>query len=213
MLQFRIDDFPGTKPEEFFKHNLDSFKRFDEVLEKNGVKEYYLGVIPRHVTQEQLKYLSTNPRVIVAMHGVDHDERFLNEFKEHQTFQDIKNAISSVKTMWDPIVGPIDSYIPPHNVIDAKTVKALADLKFKKLFSGPGSDESKLVLADFLGLDVVRNTDRVDYGRSDELLRSGMDKVIRELALTKRTTLTLHFPWEVNIGLDHLDRFLKEIFR
>ena len=69
-LTLRVDDFPGTKPEEFWKHNLDNFKHFDALLEKHNVQEYTLGVIPKHTTPEHIDWLAENPRVRVALHGI-----------------------------------------------------------------------------------------------------------------------------------------------
>ena len=31
-LKFRVDDFPLTKPEEGWRHNLEAFKRFNDVM-------------------------------------------------------------------------------------------------------------------------------------------------------------------------------------
>jgi hypothetical protein len=50
------------------------------------------------------------------------------------------------------------------------------------------------------------------YGRSDELLNRDKAHIhIKESFDTADFVLTLHWPWEWNIGLAHLDRFLGEV--
>lgn len=227
-LIYRVDDFPGVKPEEFWKHNLESLKRFDAVMEANGVEEYYLGVIPKHVTQEQLEWIATCPRIVTALHGIEHDERFPNEFREWQTTKDIRQAISAAVARLNPLVGPVDSYIPPHNVIDRKTLDALRQCGFKTLFLGPGSDPSIFISAqlpllhhvgsfkfiDHPGFETYYSgPDGVMYGRTDELMvkQYSMDHIKYEMQSHNPHCLTLHFTWEVNIGLENLDLFLKEL--
>lgn len=217
-ILFRIDDFPGTKPEEFSRHNLDSLKLFDQVMHDNGVVEYYLGVIPKYTTDEHLEYFKGHPRIRVAIHGIDHDERFPNEFREWQTERDVCNDLLAVKSLWDTRVGPVDSYIPPHNVIDRRTVKALILAGFKTLFCGPGTDGGVMFDAEVLGLTVHNSLEGLEYGRSDELLArgNGLPWMRARMGFSKEAcvcSVTLHFTWEVNIGLQNLDRFLKELMR
>jgi hypothetical protein len=210
MLNVRVDDFLLTKDDESWRHNLENFKLFDAVMAKYGVN-YVLGVIPRTATAGHLEYLASNPRVEVAMHGILHDERFRNEFREHQTETDIVNALSSVKQVWDSIVGPVDKYIPPHNVVDYKTCRALSTLGFSTVFGGPETDENVAEYARGLGLNFEISAAPLEYGRSDELLQRGsVPHLSREVSI-RPVWLTLHWTWEFNIGLSNLDTYLKEL--
>ena len=210
-LILRVDDFPGTKPEEFWRHNLNNFKRFDAVLEKAGL-DYVLGVIPRHTTEEQLRWLGQNQRVEVAQHGVNHDERFPNEFGAHLTVDDIYQAIVSARGPLDDLAGPVDTYIPPHNVIDARTCDALKRAGFKKIMGGPGSDADALLYAESIGLDVATSMPPFEYGRSDELLKQGSVSHIRgRLWRGEQVTLGLHWTWEWNTGLESLGVYLGSL--
>lgn len=203
----RVDDFPGTKPEEFWRHNLDNFKRFDDVMHKHDL-DYTLGVIPRYTTEEHIKWLTANPWIHVALHGRYHDERFPNEFRDHETEQDVYQAILSAKA---PLEGcnplGIEIYIPPHNVIDRKTVNALHRAGIQSIWGGPGSDPAVLEYARSKGMDTIYFTDPLEYGRSDELLQRNAQVFLRE----QKRCLCLHWTWEWNIGLESLDRFLTEL--
>lgn len=212
MLKVRVDDFPGTRVDEFYRHNLDTFKAFDAVMEKHGI-EYVLGCIPRHTTQEHLEWLSQNQRIEVAMHGVDHDERFQNEFRDHQTKRDICQAIMSVKSIWDPLVGPVTTYIPPHNCIDTKTVDALHECGFDTILGGPGTEGIIFKHAVLKGMQThLSFPDAGLYGRSDELLAFGAcEKIRKHMSSSFVAYLTLHWTWEKNIGLQSLDQFLTEL--
>lgn len=210
MLNVRVDDFIRTKDDESWRHNLENFKLFDAVMDKHGV-DYVLGVIPRTATAGHLEYLAENPRVEVAMHGVLHDERFRNEFRDHQTENDIINTISSVKQVWDSLVGPVDKYIPPHNVIDHKTVKALNSIGFETIFGGPETDETVADFARGMGMRFEISEVPVEYGRSDELLQRGSVEHICREVITRPVWLTLHWTWEFNIGLQHLNSYLLEL--
>ena len=215
----RVDDFPGTKPEEFWKHNLDNFKRFDEVLEKNGVPQYTLGVIPKYTTEAHIDWLAQNPRTRVALHGIEHDERFPNEFKPHETEDDIYRKIMSAK---EPLRrcngnGEIDCYIPPHNVIDLRTAKALVRSGISDLMLGPGTDKevfaqirnSKL----FSYHRVTYSYHPTFYGRTDEMMDRdhAIPAILNDSRTSSNSVLTLHWTWEWNIGLESLDRFLCQL--
>lgn len=219
-LKFRVDDFPLTKPEEGWRHNLDSFKSFHAVMSKHGIW-YTLGVIPHHVTHEQLLWLSTQPELEVALHGIDHDERFPNEFRDHQTQADIENSIRSVKELWDPRVGPVTSYIPPHNVIDTKTIRALKNTGFTDIFGGPGTDIHMLEYAEGMDFRTHLSTEQNLYGRSDELFDRGVCLPYCRSVIEQDTSdaygnplcLAFHWTWEINIGLSNLDKFLTELLK
>jgi hypothetical protein len=215
MLLLRVDDFPGTKPEEFWRHNLDNFKRFHDVVSKY-VPEYLLGVIPRHSTEEQLKWLGQQFNSIrVAMHGVNHDERFQNEFGDHLTENDIYHSICSAKIPLNDLAGPIFTYIPPHNVFDQKTCRSLKKAGIKNITGGPESPDvigTEVVSSTAFGLKYMKSLAPLGYGRSDELLQRGsIDWLIEREKNDLTTYLCLHWTWEWNIGLDSLKEYLKQL--
>ncbi len=214
-MRLRVDDFPYTKPDERWKHNLENFKKFDAILEKHGIGQYVLGVIPKYTTKEDIDWLSENPRVEVALHGVEHDERFANEFRDFETEDGIRSKLISAK---EPLkrcngFGDVTTYIPPHNVIDFKTAKALRKAGFTSLMCGPGTALQVYDTIRDLKLfeDLSFSTSPYFYGRSDEMLECGADRQINEMRWKPNIVLTLHWTWEWNIGLENLDRFLEKI--
>lgn len=214
----RVDDFPGTKPDEFWKHNLDNFKKFDDVLGENGVRQYTLGVIPKYLDERQIDWLASNERIRVALHGIEHDERFLNEFREHETQEDIQKKLSSACTNISRCNGDgrIRCYIPPHNVVDLKTARALAFEGFDDLMCGPGTDETQLSLIRSSGLfdrgRVTFSEHPLFYGRTDEMIRAHSEKAIEDaFVFPEVTVVTLHWTWEHNIGFSTLKTFMKRV--
>jgi hypothetical protein len=210
MIRFRVDDFPGTKVNEFWRHNLENFRLFHEVMVAGGAGDYVLGCIPRYTTPEDLAWLASS-QVEVAIHGINHDERFPNEFLPHQTYAEIVGALEGVKRSWDILVGPVDTYIPPHNVIDLTTVKALHTTGFRRILTGPETDPRVENYAQALGLEVHRSQPPLEYGRSDELLSEGAVEYLRQVARQREVWLGLHWTWEWNIGLSSLSHFLTEL--
>lgn len=218
-IVLRIDDFPFVKKEESWLHNLEGFKKFDAVLEKHGVPEYVLGVIPSRTTRDQIKWLAENPRVHVALHGIYHDEKRLNEFAPFETEKDIASKVLSACTFLRECNGngKIDSYIPPHNCVDLKTARVLSKLGFKRLFCGPGTDLSVYEMIEksklFPEKGLTYSSHPHFYGRSDELL--DRDDIVAQLKaqvnLPDPLVVTLHFTWEMNIGLQSLDRLMSQI--
>lgn len=210
MLWCRVDDFPLTKPEESWRHNLDNFKRFNAVMERHGL-DYVLGVIPRHTNDQMLRNLVEMPMVEVALHGVNHDEMFPNEFRDHQTQMEVYQAIQSAVAPLEDICGPVDTYIPPHNVIDRKTCNALKAAGFTWVLGGPGTDVSVFDYANFIGLQTYYSVPPLEYGRSDELSERGSVDHLLHASSVKDVFLTLHWTWEWNIGLKNLDAYLSEL--
>jgi hypothetical protein len=219
-LSIRVDDFPGTKPAEFDKHNLESFKEF-HMLMMGFFPEYILGVIPRYVGAAELSWLGKR-KVDLALHGIDHDERPLNmnEFERFISWgleereEAIEKALYRELERFAEMSGqrPM-TYIPPHNVIDSATIRSLGALGFRKVMAGPGVErlmtpEAACRLCDENRMEFVYSSSPLEYGRSDELLTRGSVEHISWKLKTEDVCLTLHFPWEVNIGLVHLERYL-----
>ncbi|MHB8407881.1 MAG: hypothetical protein ACYDHY_07345 [Acidiferrobacterales bacterium] len=205
MIQIRVDDFPGTKPAEFNVHNLENFQKFHEIMMRY-VPSYVLGIIPMSVTEEQMEWIWPKGEIRIAQHGVFHDERFQNDVPHYLTEKDTMEYLA----MGANKIHGSKLYIPPRNVIDAKTVRVLLKMGFTTLFGGPGSDYAVLQYAQDLGLRVETSEPPLWYGRSDELLARGSVSEIMRAPLADRF-LTLHWTWEMNIGLENLDKYLKEI--
>ena len=210
-LLIRIDDFPTTRPEEeSWRHNIDNFRRFDSIFERRALR-YVLGVIPRHTTDSMLRSLGGMPCVQVALHGVTHDERFPNEFREHLTEGEVCQAILSARRPLDDLAGPVTSYIPPHNVVDARTCNALKRAGMHRLFGGPGTYAEVARYAQGIGLEYCHSEEPLEYGRSDELLVRGAVDHLKEQLLSRDVWLTLHWTWEWNCGLNNLEEFLLRL--
>ena len=212
MLRVRVDDYPGTKPEEFWRHNIQNYALFHDQLSSRGIR-YDLGVIPLHVQDSDLLWLAARPSIRVAIHGFAHDERFPNEFRPHQTHDEITSIILGVRKRFEQLLErPVESYIPPHNVIDIKTVRALLRAGITELHTGPGTDPIVAEYASKMGLLVLPSFPPF-YGRSDELIACGHVPTIRMRRFVDDiTVLGLHWTWEQNIGLSHLSNFLDLVY-
>lgn len=211
MVLFRVDDFPFTKKEETWRHNLSNFKLFNEVMKKHNAN-YVLGVIPDRLDDAMVEYLAEEQYMIdVALHGIHHDERFMNEFHSGETEEQIYQAIMSAKYPLEAAFGRIDTYIPPHNTFDGPTVNALVRAGFRALFGGPGSESAALRYAEKKGLNVIEHLPPL-YGRTDEMKDRGViEAVKRSTAEGRNAYLALHWTWEWNVGLQNLDSFLSAI--
>ena len=208
----RVDDFPWVKPEERDKHNLENFKKFDAVLGANSVPQYTLGVIPSRVTKEDLEWLKANPHIRVAMHGIDHDNRYPNEFRPYETSSDIYRKIVDAKKIFSGYAN-VECYIPPFNAVDLTTARAIFRAGFTELMCGPGTDLKEFAMiknARFFGPDRLTYSDHpVFYGRSDEMM--DRDDSVRHIKESKGDVVTLHWTWEHNIGLRNLERFMGQL--
>lgn len=203
-IRIRVDDFPGTKPEEFYRHNLENFKQFHALIPK----KYLLGVIPTHTSEGDLLQLGAQ-NIEIGMHGVFHDERYPNEFREYQTQIEIEKILAAQRNHMEHLSGKeIRVYMPPHNVIDMKTLFALENTGFKAFTSGPETNISEQM---HLSIKRLHSTSPLEYGRSDELLQRGSVEYLQEEAKKRTVYLTLHWPWEWNIGLNHLKLYLSQI--
>jgi hypothetical protein len=221
MIEIRVDDFPYTKQEETWRHNLENFKKFDSYFEKYNLS-YTLGVIPNHTTEEMREWLSENNRVEVAIHGINHDEKYPNEFREYQTEEEISSLLRNVREQYGRCnsTGEVKKYIPPHNVLDQKTVRALLKAGYETVLCGPGTESSVFSYANKIGLDARYSEPPYLYGRTDEMMKIGCTEIIKNASFwsvpdasapAKPTVVTLHWTWESNIGYESLDSFLKEI--
>lgn len=211
-LVLRVDDFPGTKPLEFDRHNLDNYKLFDEALERNGVQQYILGFIPKYCTPEMLEWIATNPRIVLALHGVEHDESRKNDL-EFKTEDEIVSDFNMIRTTLAYDFGKdVKIYMPPHNVFDVKTVKGAKRAGFEAITGGPETDPLVAAAVMMEGLEYLHSLFPYEYGRSDELIQRGSVEFIEaKLKAGRDSILTLHWTWEFNIGLEHLERYLARL--
>ena len=206
-IEIRVDDYPGSKTAEFWKHNRENFEKFDDIIHEITGKSYLLGVIPIHTSDEDLKWLSTR-NIVIGMHGTNHDERFQNQFGDLYTKHEICTLLHPHRKRLQDLTGQsVNTYLPPHNAIDGKTISALSMTGFKAFTSGPGSLFKQSFLHDG-AMNCLHSEAPLEYGRSDELLQRN---AVEHLQQDKHFFLTLHWPWEHNIGLEHLKVFLSQI--
>jgi hypothetical protein len=211
----RVDDFIGTKPNEFNKHNLENFKLFNKVFEKHQLS-YTLGVIPKYFTDEHLEWFKTSEadRIDIALHGIEHNENFVNEFREFETENDIYEKIMKAKIRLEEAnAAPITKYIPPHNVINMNTYLALKRAGFDTLMCGPGTDTDILrLIKEEDSMLVLYSAHPIWYGRSDEMMDrdNSIELIGRDIQMGHlNRCMTLHWTWECNIGFESIDRLLE----
>ena len=210
MIRLRVDDFPGAKPDEFDRHNFDGFLRFHETVREHTAAMYLLGVIPKHVSDEDLRRLP-ELGVVVGMHGVDHDERFQNEFRDYYASGEVESTLRIARgRLSDLARQPVDVYMPPHNVIDGRTIAACAAVGFKAITAGPETVPFMRQIVERHGLEYLYSDAPLEYGRSDELLARGSVKHLVS-SLDEDPILTLHWTWEYNVGLSNLDTYLERL--
>lgn len=203
-IRIRVDDFPGTKPEEFYRHNLENFKQFHALIPK----KYLLGVIPTHASKGDILQIGAQD-IEIGMHGIYHDERYPNEFRDYQTQIEIEKILTEQRSHMEHLSGKkVRVYMPPHNVIDKKTIFALENTGFKAFTSGPETIDLEQI---HLNIKRLHSIPPLEYGRSDELLQRGSVEYLREEAKKRTVFLTLHWTWEWNIGLEHLKLYLSKI--
>ncbi len=213
-VYLRVDDYPGTKPEEFGVHNYQNFKLFHSVV-RNHFPSYVLGIIPKYLTLNDvgtLKQLSTQG-MVPALHGVDHDETKLDEFGGLSTEQTISRIGPARDVLERLLQVRVVDYIPPHNVFHQNTAAALRYLDFKYIYGGPGSPRPEDV--DLGSMEMRFSVWPWAYGRSDELLTrdNSPQEIAAKLEEGVSVWLTLHWTWEVNIGLSHLRNYLDTLTR
>lgn len=211
-VKLRVDDFPWTKRDERDKHNLDAFLKFQDVINEFVGGYWLLGVIPGNCGQDELNFLRHKTSGIrIGMHGIMHDESRANEFLPYLTTDDIERQLCLTRVLLaTAIQQDVRVYMPPHNVVDSRTLTALPKAGFRAFTGGP--ETAPAFRNDFVGgIKYLHSQPPHEYGRSDEMLvRNSAAHLIRESA-DKDIWLTLHWTWETNIGLESLRRLLSEI--
>ncbi len=209
MIRVRVDDYPQTRGEP--QHTHATFREFHKTLTSGmGGRRYLLGVIPRRCTPEDILLLRNETDVVVGMHGISHDETQLdihqNEFPQYMGRKEITRQLEEARDALQGAVGrPVKIYMPPRNRIDFRTVMSLGSgTKFTNFTTGPETDEQIRKHP-----SAIHSQFPHEYGRSDEMLMRHSHVVLREAE--NDVVLTLHWTWEVNIGLHHLKTFLAEI--
>jgi len=209
-IRVRVDDFPHTSKREP-QHTLETFLEFHRVLSHGiGHRKYLLGVVPGQCTVEDLLFLRQNVDCVVGMHGTDHDEERLtrnggNQFESYLSAGDILRTLHEHRSALEGAVGqPVKVYMPPRNVINHRTRGVLEQAGFGWYTTGPETEQWALQP----GYAIHSNKPH-EYGRSDEMLAADSHVILRQGI--RDVVLTLHWTWEVNIGLQHLATFLNEI--
>ncbi len=228
-VQLRVDDFLFTKNEEWIsgRHTVDNFLRFMEVIPTR----FLLGMIPMNLMcpvsfaeqqelndrelwkQVRLIYPHTIQRKIVpAVHGYWHDETSQDEFEGYSVEEIKAFLVDGVKrieylTKMRPLV-----YMPPHNVVNPRTLVACRELGFEAVTGGPETWDGTPSLVRGMGMRYVPSLPPFEYGRSDELLERGaVEHLMRRHSEGDRVTLGLHWTWETNIGLDSLRMLMERL--
>jgi hypothetical protein len=211
-IRIRVDDFPHTKAEP--QHTRDAFRAFHGKLVAMTGAQYLLGVIPRRCSVEDVLMLRRETDCMIGMHGIEHDEEKLslygNEFAPYLSKQDIRNQLREAKEALEGAVGRrVRVYMPPRNQIDQRTAAVLNGL-FDMYTAGPETDPEVMLRFGNYAFSEFPH----EYGRSDEmLLRHSHEELIRRCEDGRFPVLTLHWTWETNIGLKHLQAFLERIPR
>lgn len=213
MIRIRVDDFPLTKPEESYRHNLSTFEKFHDVITKYAPR-YLLGCIPGKMTNEHMDFLRKRiEKIDIGMHGFLHPEDRLNEFSG-VPIADIINVMRIGKAKLESLGKMVSVYMPPHNAFDHDTIKAATQVGFRYVTTGPETDASMSVALGSQGLiDRIESVPFLEYGRSDELLVRGSVDHFNKMCDTWKhdVWLTLHWTWETNIGLQHLEEYLSKL--
>ena len=60
-------------------------------------------------------------------------------------------------------------------------------------------------------MQYIHSEPPLEYGRSDELMQRGAVEYLKEECKKRDVWLTLHSPWEINIGLSSLREFMMKL--
>lgn len=215
-IRVRVDDFPHTKGEP--QHTLAAFRDFDRRLRSlMGGARYLLGVIPKRCTPEHLVYLRDETDCEIGMHGIEHDESkldlFKNEFEPYLTRKAVEDRLWRNRQALELAVGRwVHVYMPPRNMIDQRTIDVLSACGFDAYTTGPETPERFRTGEHPRGLTYLPSHPPHEYGRTDEMLKQRSYDVLNDRHRSGLDTiLTLHWTWETNIGLENMDRFLRQI--
>ena len=205
----RIDDYPtGVRP------ILEDLSPLHEILtkvESRGIR-YYLGIVPALLSDEMVRFLGGLEHVIHAVHGYDHanpryaplleakgdpfNERTLGAVDEFQgqPYDVVLERLSRGRRLLEDRLGnPVETYIPPGNLGDRRTGRALVEAGFRRYLS-----EKRIAGCP---LPWIRSN---FYGTSDRYERNGRFGVH-----------TLHLTWEWDLvrrgETRSLDRMLDHL--
>lgn len=211
MIRIRVDDFPHTKGEP--QHSIENFRKFERVIRDIVGVNFLLGVIPNRLEGEHIRYLRDESSAVIGMHGVSHDENSLNIHQNEfppVIFSDdaVLDILRDTRGMLAVQVGsPVDVYMPPRNIIDQRTIDAARQAGFSAFTGGPETDLNLIRE----NPDIILSRVPHEYGRSDEMLKRMSHVHLVNIGQSETVTLTFHWTWEVNIGLNHLVTFLRNI--
>lgn len=215
MIRIRIDDFPNTKGEP--QHTLAAFREFHKCLsECIGGKRYLLGVIPGRCSVDDILFLRNETNCIIGLHGTDHAEARLdrnggNQFEPYALVCEVRRELMGAHTALKEAVGrAIKIYMPPRNVIDARTLEILrSESPIQWVTSGPETE--KFLQKKYFGNRWIHSEPPHEYGRTDEMYSRGSHDILLGRGMAQNTVLTLHWTWEVNIGLHHMSKFFSSL--
>lgn len=147
----RIDDYPtGIRP---ILSDLSPLHGILQQIEAHGLA-YYLGIVPKLLTDEMVDFLNSLEHMIPVVHGYDHayptyapilEEKgdpynqhtvsTFNEFKG-QPYDTILTKLKEARQFLQEQLGqPVDGYIPPCNRADRKTGQALQEAGYRYYLS------------------------------------------------------------------------------
>jgi hypothetical protein len=205
----RIDDYPtGVRP---IATDLSPLHEVLHKVEDHGLR-YHLGIVPALLADAMYRFLQGLEHVIPAVHGYDHsypkyapllrakgdpfNERTVGVFNEFrgQPYGVILDKLKEGRRLLQDGLGkPVKAYIPPCNIGDRRTGRALVEAGYDYYLSEKRIPGCPLpwVRSDF-------------YGRSSEFDDRRRPDIV-----------TLHTTWEADIvrqgGGPTLDRLLDQL--
>jgi hypothetical protein len=205
----RIDDYPtGVRP---IPPDLSPLHDILLKVEERGLR-YHLGIVPALLTDSMCRFLGGLQHVIPTVHGYDHaypkygplleskgdpfNERTIgvfNEFRGQPYDVILAKLREGRRRLRDGLGKPVEAYIPPCNIGDRRTARALVEAGYRYYLSEKRIPGCPLpwVRSDFYGPSAY-----FDHGRRPDVV-------------------TLHVTWEwdlVRQGQGHtLDRLLDHL--
>ena len=186
-MNIRIDDYPtGVKP--ILSNKFNQFRKVLQLFEDADIY-YHLGVVPKLIDKEDIKFLNSLTHCIVCMHGVHHNFYTwskLNEDREEFRGKSVDEIVELLKEgqeiLKDTMMSPL--YIPTFNQINQNLVEALIRCNFRSITTGvnpPNVDYKDLLV--YTPKDIFYGTSSYIY---DNINDFKMDDHIG-----------LHLTWEV----------------